>query len=451
MGQSGHSVADAVAELVDNALDARVGRRVKVEIRYDARDGWIEIADNGRGMGRSELSEALVLGLSAKGDGKIGRFGLGLKTACTSLGSRFEIRTAPASGKVEWVADYDEEEFLRQGDWMLPISRRNKTRPRGTTILIHSSRIYPALSQSLERNLGSIFRHFIEDGILTLTLNGEVVKAMHQEIDESSVLPLEGEVKGYKVRGWVGLLLVSSQRGWYGFSLVRNRRVIRRHEKIGFRAHPSTARVVGELHLDQFPVNNLKTDFIRETEAWHALEKWVSEQIEPVLAMSRALAHAGTFDSRVKAAIAAERERILAVLGPNQEIPLPGVESTGTPPSGPVNIVLGTTHMVHRFETAGHQEPHLRVEYVARVEDADLICVFTNLDHPAMTGSDPSLIACHNLADAASLALGEKADFISLKSQLLEVLLAQKPVRRAIRNSLKLRPQPVPEVSALAG
>ena len=288
-GSRGHSVADAVAELVDNSLDARVGDAVEVDIRYDARDGWIEICDNGRGMSMSQLSEALVLGLSSKGEGKIGRFGLGLKTACTSLGSQFEIRTAPADGKVEWSAEYDEEEFLRRGDWKLPIHRRNKKRPRGTTILIQSSRIYSALGQSLERNLGSTFRHFIDDEILALTLNGKKVEAMHQEIDQSSVLPLDGEVLGYRVRGWVGLLLVSSQRGWYGFSLVRNRRVIRRHEKLGFRAHPSTARVVGELHLDRFPVNNLKTDFIRETDAWHALEKWVSERIEPVLAMSRAL------------------------------------------------------------------------------------------------------------------------------------------------------------------
>lgn len=426
-----------MAELVDNALDARVGKSVKVDVRYDARDGWIEISDNGQGMTMSQLSGALVLGLSSKGDGKIGRFGLGLKTACTSLGSRFQIRTVPAEGKVEWTADYDEDEFLRQGRWKLPIHRKNKSRARGTTILIHSSRIYPALNQSLERNLGSIFRHFIEDGILVLTLNGKRIEAIHQEIDHSSVLPLEGKVLDYPVRGWVGLLVASSQRGWYGFSLIRNRRVIRRHEKLGFRAHPSTARVVGELHLDQFPVNNLKTDFIRETDAWHTLEKWVSEQIEPVLAMSRALAHAGTFDSGARAKLAAERERILASLVPAGEFPLPASHNRLDFLSNIVNAVVGTVHMSHRFETGNSGNPHLRVEYLARADDADLISVYTNVDHVAMTTTDPSLIACHNLAEAAALALGEKPDFISLKGQLLEVLLDQKALRRALRDSLK--------------
>lgn len=407
---------------------------------YDARDGWIEVSDNGSGMSRSALADALVLGLSNKDESNIGRFGLGLKTACTSLGHHFEIRTAQPNAKVEWVADYDEDRFLEAGEWVLPIHRQNKTRDHGTSILIHSSRIYSTLNQSLARNLGSTFRHFIDDGLLKLTVNGESVSALHQEVDKTSVLPLDGEVAGLRVRGWVGLLLVSSQRGWYGFSLVRNRRVIRRHEKLGFRGHPSTARVVGELHLDQFPVNNLKTDFIRETEEWRALEAWVSGQIEPVLAVSRALAHAGTFDPKAKAAIAEERERILAALGPEDPIILPSERNGAGAVSSAVNLVLGTTHMSHRFEAIGSEESHFRADYIARHDDADLISVFTNIDHPAMTGNDPSQLACHNLAEAAALALGEKSDFIPLKAQLLAVLFDQKPVRKAIRNSLRQGP-----------
>ena len=388
-------------------------------------------------MSRTELSEALVLGLSAKGGGQIGRFGLGLKTACTSLGSAFRITSAPVEGKVEWVADYDEDEFLETGQWVLPIRRQNKSRPRGTSILIHSPRIYANLSQSLLRNLGSTFRHFIDDGVLVLRLNGEPVEGIHQEVDPSSVLPLKGEILGKQVKGWVGLLLVSSQRGWYGFSLVRSRRVIRRHEKLGFRAHPSTARVTGELHLDDFPVNNLKTDFIRETEDWHALERWVSEEIEPVLSVSRSLAHAGTFDSRAKARIAADRERILAALGPADEVLLPRSRSASEKASGAVNVVLGTTHTAHRFESAGPEAPHFRAEYIARSDDADLITVFTNTDHAAMTAADPSLIACHSLAEAASLTLGEKSEFIALKGHLVAILLDQRQVRKALRQSLR--------------
>jgi hypothetical protein len=438
VGQSGHSVAEAVAELVDNAIDAAPeGGRIEVEIEYSTKEGWIEIRDDGSGMNRAALADALVLGLSGKTDGEIGRFGLGLKTACTSLGSRFQIITTTDDSKVDWIADYDEEEFLSSGEWMLPISRQKSTRVRGTRIRIYSSRIYSGLSQSLLRNLGSTFRHFIDDDVLHLSLNGETVEAVHQEVDQESVLPLEGSVLGHQVRGWVGLLVTSSQRGWYGFSLVRNRRVIRRHEKLGFRSHPSTARVVGELHLDDLPVNNLKTDFIRETETWHALERWVSEQIEPVLAVSRSLAHAGTFDSGARAAIAEERERILAALGPSEAHLMPPRRPHSASSSGAVNIVLGTMHMVHYFEAAGSSAPHCREEAMTRVDDPDLLVVSTNTDHPAMTASDPSIIACHNLAEVATLRMADPVDFIPRKGQLLSLLLEQKPVRRALRLSLK--------------
>jgi histidine kinase/DNA gyrase B/HSP90-like ATPase len=452
VGQSGHSVADAVAELVDNALDARVGQTVKVEVSYDAKVGWIEISDTGCGMTRPELADALVLGLSGKSNDQIGRFGLGLKTACTSLGPRFRITTTPADGKVEWIAEYDEEKFLESGKWMLPLRRQKKSQKRGTRIRVESSRLYNGLDQSLRRNLGSTFRHFIDDGILQLRLNGSDVQAVHQEVDEHSVLPLAGNVAGHPIRGWVGLLQVSSQRGWYGFSLVRNRRVIRRHEKLGFQPHPSTARVTGELHLDQFLVNNLKTDFIRETPVWHALERWVSEHIEPVLAASRALAHAGTFDSQAKTVLAKERERILSALDP-EDVVLPSSPGTPVDASGAVNVVLGTIHTAHRFEAAGASSSHVRVEYNARVEDADLIVVYTNVDHPAMTAADPSQLASHNLAEAAALAIGEKDEFIALKSQLLAALFEQRVVRRALRDSLKawLDGHPRVEESLVAG
>ena len=99
VGQSGHSVSDALAELVDNALDARRPRRyVKVEIELDMREGVLRVQDDGQGMTSAELARALVLAESNKQGASIGRFGLGLKTACTSLGSRFEITSAVKEG-----------------------------------------------------------------------------------------------------------------------------------------------------------------------------------------------------------------------------------------------------------------------------------------------------------------------------------------------------------------
>src|SRR4051812_46286911 len=90
VGQSGHSISDAIAELVDNALDAReLGRSVRVSVELDADAATLTVRDNAGGMSAKQLAQALVLGRSEKCEDQIGRFGLGLKTACSSLGSRF--------------------------------------------------------------------------------------------------------------------------------------------------------------------------------------------------------------------------------------------------------------------------------------------------------------------------------------------------------------------------
>ena len=92
--------------------------------------------------------------------------------------------------------------------------------------------------------------------ILALTINGVQARPAEYDVNPTSVLPFDGSVSGLAVHGWAGLLNKSSQRGWYGFALIRHRRVVKRHEKLGFQPHPSTARVIGELHLDSFDTNN---------------------------------------------------------------------------------------------------------------------------------------------------------------------------------------------------
>jgi hypothetical protein len=431
VGQSGHSVAEAIAELVDNAIDARDSKGpVKVDVDYEVGEGFIEVRDNGAGMSRKELSEALVLGQSTKQDEEIGRFGLGMKTACTSLGRRFEIATATKDSKMAWVATYDEGEFLASGRWEMPVSRQKKEWRQGTRITIHSERIYSGLNQSLTHHLGWTFRHFLADGVLTLNINGERLEPPEYDVASDSVLPLEGEIGDQRIEGWVGLLNASSQRGWYGFALVRHRRVIRRHQKLGFQAHPSTARVVGELHLDGFPTNNLKTDFIRETDEWRELEDWISGQIEPVLAISRAMAH-GFADSGSQEELASERDRLRHVLeASNLEL-----KAGGRGRSRPVSLVLGTLHLEHRYIDAGAASPYVEVERLERVNEPDLIMVTSNSGHPAVARKDFGRWACNVLADIVALELADMASFAAAKDEILRSLLSQPALSRALAKS----------------
>jgi histidine kinase/DNA gyrase B/HSP90-like ATPase len=437
VGQAGHSVAEAVAELVDNALDARIpGRPVSVDVSYNAREGWLSVEDDGTGMSRAELSDALVLALSSKSESDIGKFGLGMKTACTSLGPRFVITSACLDAHYAAVAEYDEEQFLMSGHWLLPVRRRKKTFAHGTRIVIESSRLYGTLHQSLIRNLGWTFRHFLMDGSLTARVNGVRIPPGVYEVDEASVMPFEGLVAEKPVRGWAGLLHRSSQRGWYGFELVRQGRIVRRHEKLGFQAHPSTARVVGELHLDDFDTNNLKTDFIRETQDWRELEEWISRTIEPVIAASRKLAHAGMLDLQIRARIEEERHRLLG--DASQVVERAGSDGPLRESSSPVDVAVGSLHLEHVFVRAATAEQYAEIERRSRFGEADLIVVKTNLEHPASgVVADRSGWACHNIAEAAALELAPPQQFRELKGVILAKLLSERSLRRALSDSAR--------------
>jgi hypothetical protein len=441
VGQAGHSVAEAISELVDNSLDARKGGgTVDVDVAYDVRERWIEVSDDGRGMSRAELARALVLARSSKDGEKIGRFGLGMKSACTSLGREFTIATCREQDHFEAVSHYDAAVFLASGEWKLPVRRRKKRRPQGTVIRICSDRVYHGLAQSLIKNLGWTFRHFIADGVLTLHVNGERVQTPHHQIDPESLRPLSGQIAGRKVHGWVALLQVSSQRGWYGFDLIRHRRVIRRHEKLGFQAHPQTARVVGELHLDDFETNNLKTDFVRETDVWRDLEIWLGESIESVVAASRALAHAGSFDRRLRELIAKERSEILAAMGEEAtdgvlDIRLPSRQK-GTA-SEALGVVVGPFHVEHVF-IDDPDAPYMQRGRVSRPGEADLIRVETNLAFPEL-GSDLAAWGCHNIAEALALELGAMDSYVDAKSRIWASLAEQSGLARALRRSARGR------------
>jgi hypothetical protein len=435
VGQSGHSVSDAVAELVDNAIDARMpSQSVQVDVQLDLAGRTLAVRDDGQGMTGSDLGRALVLAESNKSGDDIGRFGLGLKTACTSLGRHFTIESVTASGHFAHVADYNADAFLTNGRWELPISRRRKQWEHGTVIRVESDRLYPALLTGLSRNLGWSFRHFLLDDLLQLTVNEQSVPAGDYDVDPTSVMPIEGVVSGRSVRGWVGLLKQSSQRGWYGFALIRHRRVVRRHEKLGFRAHPQTARVVGELHLNDFDTNNLKTDYIRETEEWRELEAWVSQAIEPVVGASRELAHAGMFDLRIKTRIAAERARV-----EDEDLHLPdGVVTQQVGQSSTIAVTVGTLHLEHVYVEEGTEAPYVTIEDVTREAEADLVLVRTNLGHPAASQiSDPSGWACHNISEAAALRITRGVDPLELKGVILGKLLAERSLRRALTQAAR--------------
>lgn len=115
----GYDLPAAVADLVDNSLDA-CARHVHVDLEHDRDGGFIRIADDGQGMTERELDEAMRYGSSrVYAGGDLGHFGLGLKTASLSQCRRLTVATrSTVKGPVR-VRRWDLDHVARTDAWSL--------------------------------------------------------------------------------------------------------------------------------------------------------------------------------------------------------------------------------------------------------------------------------------------------------------------------------------------
>jgi Histidine kinase-, DNA gyrase B-, and HSP90-like ATPase len=80
----GYDFPTAIADLVDNSIAAGA-RRIGVDVVFDPNSSYVLISDDGKGMGPTELLEALRFGSRREYKrNELGRFGLGLKTGSFS-------------------------------------------------------------------------------------------------------------------------------------------------------------------------------------------------------------------------------------------------------------------------------------------------------------------------------------------------------------------------------
>jgi hypothetical protein len=136
LSRVGYSIEVAVADLVDNSIDAKAK---KIVIRLWLRDGHItglSVADDGVGMSNADMSEAMRFG--ARGTGRdaeefrLGKFGLGLKSAsfsqCTELTvtSRQEGAVAGRQWTSQRIAEGWLLEVLNDGEARRGLARFGK-------------------------------------------------------------------------------------------------------------------------------------------------------------------------------------------------------------------------------------------------------------------------------------------------------------------------------------
>lgn len=197
----GYTLPSALADLVDNSLTAKA-KEIEVHLEAAGANSYVAVVDNGCGMDQKTMVEAMRMGtkgpLAARSDNDLGRFGLGMKTASLSQGTRLTVVTKGA-GKPTLVRRWDLAHIRKCGKWELltdatPIAvpfvaQVDKMRSgtavivedldRATYLKVAAGDVNQHFGRSLDgvrRHLAMVFHRFIEDGV-TIRLGATALPA----------------------------------------------------------------------------------------------------------------------------------------------------------------------------------------------------------------------------------------------------------------------------------
>jgi len=181
------SPASAVAELVDNAIQAGASC-IEVSVLERTGEGLeLSVADDGRGMGSHELVEALRFGGSSRYDDRrgLGRYGMGLPNSSLSQARLLEVGSVQRGAPALWShLDLDQIVVGRQVTVPIPAPVEHWRPPRGAA---HGTCVrwrrcdrlagqpLRSLLTGLELGLAQTFRYFLWDGLKLLVNGREVV------------------------------------------------------------------------------------------------------------------------------------------------------------------------------------------------------------------------------------------------------------------------------------
>ncbi len=282
---SGYGPEQAIADLVDNAIDADASK-IDITISKDQDGVVIRIEDDGFGMDRKTVEEALRLGSLIEKDvtSELGKFGMGLITASLALGRKLEVTTKEEGGPA-YLGIQDVDIIVKQNSFVKILNEvdLDKTpwnkRGHGTVVQITKidrleNQDIPTLAGTLKRELTRIFRVFLMGDKLIMTVNSDKLvppphlvmsyEGTEMFLDERVEVSM-GDTKDY-VRVRLGLLPPLSQQELkqmglnmktVGFSIFRNDREIAHGKTLDLLSkHHKYLRMIAELYfpatLDDF-------------------------------------------------------------------------------------------------------------------------------------------------------------------------------------------------------
>ncbi len=302
------SVADAVLELVDNAIDRAENQILEVNITFDKRAERIVVeSDGGSGMGAHEIAAWLVWG----GDNHInpddiGFYGQGGKAAAGFLAKDIRIWAKRRGDSDIWM--FEDEDWASRTEIRdfghpapvdedeAPLSVQAAKRSRGH-VRIELNHAYMNRRWNfgvLKRHIASTYGKLLGTNKLKILVNGEVLSPIPLPIDSSvDKYQIDVMVGDISVKGWAGKLMRASVGDYTiksGFRLFAKGRLIREGEWFGYNWQSKGALnlLIGELEITGLTLNLDKSDFReRADEVWHEISTEVVTAIAKLIGTLR--------------------------------------------------------------------------------------------------------------------------------------------------------------------
>ncbi len=279
ISQTGYSVQEAISELIDNSIDARLENE-NLTIKVTINKEHIIIEDTGKGMNKSQAKDSIRLGYSSKKE-KLGEFGLGLKTATSFLGEEFVLRTKREDSKEEYIIKYDENEWLQKGDWFkFPFIIEDKNdKSHGTIVEIKKLKLdlTDELLQKIKEELGRRFAPFILNDEIYLYFNEEKCEVPKPDIIEGTKKNIDIKIGKCEIKGWWAYQLSGYNKSYYGFNTFRRGRLVTVFDKIGLTNNQEIKQIIGELEISGVDITHDKKSWVKTSDEYKKVEERLME------------------------------------------------------------------------------------------------------------------------------------------------------------------------------
>ena len=310
IGATNLTLADAIAEIVANSFDAAVEgvpSRVEISVTPDA----VEVLDGGLGMTEAVLVQALKLGTDmskhlTRKVGAKGHFGLGLKTACASMGKWWSIRTRPIGLNIEYRVVFDLARWEQKADtvdsWTIEVEQWSPppadsplgARRHGTVVEVQRLRGKTPMAGAVTQKMGEAFKPHLTAGD-SISVNGTPATPHDHLFVANSKLPIDlwfGPNDKYHITGWVAIDRQTHNDGDYGFNIYRSGQLIQTWCQDWIPAHLMTSRIIGEVHMNFIDATFFKQG-LQQSDLWLLASAEMREFLKPIVKASRELSRKG--------------------------------------------------------------------------------------------------------------------------------------------------------------